>query len=132
MTDISDLLLEKALFVSNSEQNIPSALYECQIANSLTERCGHKTFQISGFWADYGLHRTYCRRGNPTSCLPTNRKPPGQFPVGAVGRSKFSMSRRCTKDGITLRRICRHHVRDTHVSAENYSDCPNLFSSNAR
>jgi hypothetical protein len=26
----------------------------CQIANSLTEQCGHKTFQISGFWADYG------------------------------------------------------------------------------
>ena len=22
-----------------------------QIANSLTEQCGHKTFQISGFWA---------------------------------------------------------------------------------
>ena len=22
----------------------------------LTEQCGHKTFQISGFWADYGLH----------------------------------------------------------------------------
>ena len=22
------------------------------IANSLTERCGHKTFQISGFWAN--------------------------------------------------------------------------------
>jgi hypothetical protein len=20
----------------------------------LTEQCGHKTFQISGFWADYG------------------------------------------------------------------------------
>jgi hypothetical protein len=26
----------------------------CQIADSLTEQCGHKTFQISGFWADYG------------------------------------------------------------------------------
>jgi hypothetical protein len=26
-----------------------------EIANSLTEQCGHKTFQISGFWADYGL-----------------------------------------------------------------------------
>ena len=37
MTDISDLLLEKAIFVSNSEQNTPSALYECQIANSLIE-----------------------------------------------------------------------------------------------
>ena len=24
------------------------------IANSLTEKCGHKTFQVSGFWADYG------------------------------------------------------------------------------
>ncbi|MDT7814056.1 MAG: hypothetical protein QOJ42_3972, partial [Acidobacteriaceae bacterium] len=27
---------------------------ECKIAESLTEQCGHKTFQISGFWADYG------------------------------------------------------------------------------
>ncbi len=27
---------------------------ERTIANSLTEQCGHKTFQISGFWADYG------------------------------------------------------------------------------
>src|SRR5207244_11155576 len=26
----------------------------CQIANYLTEQCGHETFQISGFWADYG------------------------------------------------------------------------------
>ena len=24
------------------------------IANSLTEQDGHKTFQISGFWVDYG------------------------------------------------------------------------------
>jgi hypothetical protein len=24
------------------------------IANALTEQCGHKTFQISGFWEDYG------------------------------------------------------------------------------
>jgi len=35
-----------------------TSLYELlagvQIANSLTEQCGHKTFQISGFWADYG------------------------------------------------------------------------------
>jgi hypothetical protein len=31
----------------------------CIIANSLTERCGHKTFQISGFWADHGLHGHY-------------------------------------------------------------------------
>jgi hypothetical protein len=30
-----------------------------QIANSLTEQCGHKTFQISGFWADYGQPGSY-------------------------------------------------------------------------
>jgi hypothetical protein len=29
-------------------------LGECQIANSLGEQCGHETFQISGFWVDYG------------------------------------------------------------------------------
>jgi hypothetical protein len=34
-------------------------LKECIIANSLTERCGHKTFQISGFWADYGQPAPY-------------------------------------------------------------------------
>jgi hypothetical protein len=27
---------------------------ECKIDNSLTEQRGHKTFQISGVWADYG------------------------------------------------------------------------------
>ena len=26
----------------------------------LTEQCGHKTFQISGFWADYGQTAPYC------------------------------------------------------------------------
>jgi hypothetical protein len=31
----------------------------CQIANSLTEQSGHKTFQISGFWADDGLSGSY-------------------------------------------------------------------------
>jgi hypothetical protein len=25
----------------------------------LTEQCGHKTFQISGFWADYGQTTPY-------------------------------------------------------------------------
>jgi hypothetical protein len=30
-----------------------------QIANSLTEQCGHKTFQIFGFWADYGQPAPY-------------------------------------------------------------------------
>jgi hypothetical protein len=34
-------------------------LNERKIANSLTERCGHKTFQISVFWADYGQTAPY-------------------------------------------------------------------------
>ncbi len=33
-----------------------------QIANSLTEQCGHETFQISGFWADYGQSEPYSRQ----------------------------------------------------------------------
>jgi hypothetical protein len=32
---------------------IPRKFGYREIANSLTEQCGHKTFQISGFWADY-------------------------------------------------------------------------------
>jgi hypothetical protein len=32
----------------------------CQIANSLTEQCGHEPFEISGFWADYGQSAPYC------------------------------------------------------------------------
>ena len=34
-------------------------LGECIIANSLTEQCGHKTFQISGFWAVDGQTAPY-------------------------------------------------------------------------
>jgi hypothetical protein len=30
-----------------------------EIANSLTEQRGHKTFQISGVWADYGQSAPY-------------------------------------------------------------------------
>src|SRR6266851_703068 len=37
------------------------------IANSLTEQCGHKTFQISGFWADYGQTAPYCLLLRPES-----------------------------------------------------------------
>jgi hypothetical protein len=44
-----------------------------KIANSLTERCGHKTFQISGFWADYGLSAPYCLLLRPQS--PCRRGP---------------------------------------------------------
>ena len=45
------------------------------IANSLTEQCGHKTFQISGFWADYRYSEAMpcCRT---TSSLPTIRPEP--------------------------------------------------------
>jgi len=39
----------------------------CQIANSLTEQCGHETFQISGFWADYGQTAPYCLLLRPES-----------------------------------------------------------------
>jgi hypothetical protein len=34
-----------------------------QIANSLTEQCGHKSFQISGFWPDDGQTGQNCKVG---------------------------------------------------------------------
>jgi hypothetical protein len=35
------------------------------IANSPTEQCGHNTFQISGFWADYGQSEPYTPFADP-------------------------------------------------------------------
>src|SRR5437899_3967239 len=39
----------------------------CQIASSLTEQCGHETFQISGFWADYRQTAPHCLLLRPES-----------------------------------------------------------------
>ncbi len=46
---------DSCAFLESSEFNLD----ECQIANSLTEQSGHKTFQISGFWADYRQFGSY-------------------------------------------------------------------------
>jgi hypothetical protein len=43
------------------------------IADALTERYEHKTFQISGFWADYGQSAPYCLLLQPES--PCGRGP---------------------------------------------------------
>src|SRR4030081_1897312 len=55
--------METSLGVQNSiqrsQKHIPAASGLVQIAFSLTEQCGHKTFQISGFWADYGQSAPY-------------------------------------------------------------------------
>jgi len=45
---------------NKSQRELQRFLRWGQIANSLTEQCGHETFQISGFWADYGLSAPYC------------------------------------------------------------------------
>jgi hypothetical protein len=36
-----------------------------QIAEALTEQCGHKTFQTSWFWADDGLPEPYTPFADP-------------------------------------------------------------------
>jgi hypothetical protein len=39
---------------SSVKRNQESLLRSRQVADALTEQCGHKTFQISWFWADNG------------------------------------------------------------------------------
>jgi hypothetical protein len=73
---------------SSVKRNQESLLRSRQVADALTEQCGHKTFQISWFWADNGQTGQNCKAGSDHGLVARRPQIMKQKPRSRVNRKK--------------------------------------------